>query len=175
MHEVIDGKITMSTGVAFKIMDIPLMVFDSINKKMRKERPQIPVCYIEGKDREELNPNAPEYLIAMEDWEAELNAKLLDASIVLGIQVHRLPEDFPKPEDTPWAEKLKRLDIDISDDSDDRLLAWIKFCAAPTVKDLNSLILACSRNIGVTEEDLASSAELFRNRKERRAGRKPSS
>lgn len=168
MHEVVEGKITMSTGVVFRVLDIPLMVIDSINKKAREGKPKVPVQHIEDKCREEENPNDPDYIKALQDWEVELNEKIIDATLILGVELDKLPGGFPKPKDKSWSDKLKKIDIEIPGD---RFLTWIKCCAAPTVEDMNSLILACSRNIGVTEEDLADAANLFRDSKERSTDR----
>ena len=168
MHEVKDGKITLSTGVVFKLENVPLFAFDKIKEKVGRERPQVPVVHIESKDRDEPNPNDPDYIAAMESYDSKLNEKLVDMVIVLGTEVDSVPEGFPKAEDEGWATKLKRLDIDIPEDSDERYLSWVKLCAMRTAEDLASLLMACARGAGVTEEDVAEQAASFRDSKERR-------
>ncbi len=169
MHEVEDGKLTLSTGVVFKIMDIPLFAFDKIKENMERERPKVPVVYIEAKDREEANPNDPDYIAAIDAFERKQSEKLIDMIIVLGTELDQVPEGFPKDDDESWTSKLKLLGFDIPEDKDERYLTWIKLCAMRTREDYESLLIACSRSAGVTEEDVAEAAASFRDSKKRAA------
>jgi|TARA_Y100000310_G_scaffold15622_1_gene15678 hypothetical protein len=177
MHEVKDGKITLSTGVVFKIKDVPVMVLGAIKSRMAASRPKVPVIFIEDKDREEPNPNDPDYIAAVEDWEAELTEEIIDAIIVLGVGLDSVPEGMDKPDGDIWAGQLAKVRVEVSGSkgSDERLLSWIKLYAASSEEDINSLIMACSKGAGVSEEDVAESATMFRNRAERRANRAASS
>lgn len=166
-------SVKVSTGVVFGIKAVPLMVLNELNNQARKDKPKVPVCYIEEKDREELNDKDPRYLEAMEEWEANLNQKIYDGVIILGTTVEQLPDGFPGVDSNSWDSKLRLIGIDVPEDGDPRYLAWVKYCAAPAVDDINKLVLACSRGAGVTEADIAQASELFRNREERRANSKP--
>ena len=163
MHEVEDGKLTLTTGVVLRIGDVPAWAFQEIQKQMRLERPKVPVVHIEAKDRDEPNPNDPDYVDAIAAYDAKHTEKLMDMAIMLGTEMESVPDGFPKPDDEGWTEKLKKLGIAIPDnkDLDARYLSWVKLCAARTDKDLGSLILACGRNAGVTEEDAAEAAASF--------------
>jgi len=174
MHEIKDGKMTVSTGIVFKIGEAAIYVLDAVRRKVKKEEPQVPVVYIKDKDRDEPNPNDPDYLKALAQWEENMTDKLTDASILMSVSVDKLPDGFPKVEDESWAKKLELLGIDIPDNPDERFLLWVKCCAAPTAEDIYSLFLACARKIGVPEEDVADSSALFRNRKKRGTNRRAS-
>jgi len=171
MHEVEDGKITLSTGVVFKIVGVPLFAFDKIREKMRLERPQVPVVHIEEKDRDEPNPNDPDYIAALDTFERKHSEKIIDMMITLGTEFDSVPEGFPKVSDDSWVLKLKLLDIDVpeSEDVHGRYLAWIKLCAMKTMEDYESLLIACSRGAGVTEKDVADASATFRSAKKRAA------
>lgn len=159
-------EITVSTGVKFKTKDVPVMVYQALKNKLNKERPKVPVWYNDQKDREESNPNDPDYLEAVNRWEEELTEKLMDAAIVLGIEVAEIPEGMEKLESEGWKTQLETVGIEIPQNG--RFLSWVKYYAAPTIEDMRELITASSRNAGVTEEDAAQAAALFRHKEERR-------
>ena len=167
-------KLKVSTGVEFKILDVPLMAIEEIKKKVNRERPKAPVQWIENKEREEVNYDDPEYKAAMEEWDGKLTMAIYDGLIILGTEIASVPEGFPKLEENSWIERLSLLDIEVHENGNGRYLDWVKFCAAPAVKDINSLMIACGRKAGVREEDVAEASELFRNREARGADRKTS-
>ena len=167
MHEVEDGKITLSTGVVLKIIDVPLYAFDAVRQRMTSERPKVPTGYIEAKDRDEPNPNDPDYIAAIEDYDAKVNGKLVDMVITLGTEVESIPSEFPEAKDKTWADKITRAGILVPDEEHERSLVWMKLCAMRTGQDLQSVLFACLRNAGVTEEDVAVATASFPNRKKR--------
>jgi len=171
MHEVKDGKIQLSTGVVFKVVDVSPFAFNRVKAMMELERPSVPVVYIESKEREEPNPNDPDYVAATENFDLKLTEKLTDMIILLGSELDTVPEDFPNAQDERWTAKLEKLGINnipsASEDQDGRYLAWVKLCAMRTFEDYSSLLVACSRSAGVTEEDVAEAASSFRGTKKR--------
>ena len=173
MHEVEDGKITLSTGVTFKVANVPVFAFDKIKEKMESQRPRVPMVHIEEKDRYEPNPNDPDYIAAMDTFERKHADKIVDMILLLGTELDSVPDGFPKASDESWTTKLKRLDIDIPEDEDGRYLTWIKLFAMRTTEDYGSLIVACSRSAGVTEEDVAEASASFRSSKKRGANTGP--
>ncbi len=174
MHEVKDGKVIMSTGVVFRIKDTGVMALDAIRRKMLKSEPQVPEVYIEDKGRKEPNPNDPGYIKAKQEWDQELTDKLINASIVMSVEIESLPEKFPTIEDCSWADKLKYIDLDVPEDAYGRKITWVKYCAAPTTEDIYSLFLACARRAGVTEEDVAEASAMFPGRAGRSTNRNTS-
>lgn len=160
-------EIIVSTGVKFKTKDVPVMVYQALKNKLNKERPKVPTWYNDQKDREESNPSDPDYLEAVSRWEEELTEKLMDAAIVLGIEVAEIPEGMEKSDSEGWKRQLESIGIEVPVNGNGRYLAWVKYYAAPTIEDMRELISASSRNAGVTEEDAAQAAALFRHNEER--------
>ena len=168
------GKIAVSTGVVFKIGKIPLMVFDAINAQMSKKEPQVPMVYIQDKDREEYNDADPKYLMAIKKHDEELKRKLMDAVFVYGLSVEKVPDTVEKLEDESWVDKERMVGIEFDPgEKNSRFLSWVKYVACMDPKDYTDLFLACARTFGVTEEDVAMAATSFPNRAQRRANPRP--
>lgn len=162
-------EIIAGTGVKFRIVKVPPMILQEIGKQAMKGKPKIPVVYLEDKDREEENPNDPDYLNALEAWEAETAIRGVDLAIMYGTEVETIPEGIPSVKDDSWIEVVNILDIEVPKNGKGRYLYWVKFCAAPD--DLENIVTAVSRVIGVTEQDVADSAELFRGKTKRGGNR----
>lgn len=169
-----NGTVAVSTGVVFRIVDVPTLAFDQIKKKLAQERPKVPVTYIVDKDREESNPNDPDYLAAMEMYDARMAEELIDMAMILGTEIGEIPKGFPSPTDDSWTKKLVVLGIEVppATEKERRYLAWMKLCAAPTLKDIQALILASCRGAGVTEEDVVDASAVFPSRAARRTNRR---
>jgi len=166
-----DGLVTVSTGVVFRIMDVPVLAFDEVRRKVERERPPVPVVWIDGKDREEVNPQDPGYLKALEDFDLKLAEAMIGAALVLGLEVVELPDGFCGPDDDAWTEKYHVLGIDIPPKTDAiaRQLAWTRLWAAPKAKDLALLTVGVQQKAGVLETEVAEVSALFRDKPKRRA------
>lgn len=173
MHEVKDGKLTFSTGVVLKIKEVPAWGFVEIKKQMRPERPKVPIVHIEEKGRDEENPSDPDYIEATEAYNTKLTERLIDMIIILGTEFDSAEDGFPLPEEDSWAQKLTMVGLTVPEKTEkgERYLAWVKLCAAPSNEDFVSLLVACGRGAGVTEEDVAESMASFRDTEKRGADR----
>lgn len=161
-------SIKMSTGVVFKIKDVPVVAVDAIKQKASKDRPKAPRQWIENKEREETNYDDPEYKASLKEWDERLILALYDGFIMLGTDIESIPEGFPRPEDN-WDEDFQVLGIEMHKDGKARYLDWVKYCAARNADDMEDLIIACGRSAGVREEDVRQASETFRNNEERGA------
>lgn len=177
MEQNQNGLIAMSTGVKFSAVNVPVMAFEAAKQQLARERPKVPVIYLTDKDRAEPNANDPDYMAAMDEWESRLNERLVDIAIMLGLEIAEIPEGKEKPESPAWSRKHELLGLVVAspDKPEERFLAWVKLYAAPTLGDMAAVLNACARNAGVTEEDAAQAADLFRSKTKRAAGRASSS
>lgn len=111
---------TLSTGVRVRLHPVS----SSLVEEMRTSvpMPEVPVVYIEAKDREEENPNDPKYIEDVQSAELRRNDAMFDALCMFGVEL----EDG-LPEDGLWLRKLRllekrgRLDLsgfDLNDDFD---------------------------------------------------------
>ena len=159
------GIIILSTGVKLNVTNVSTAAYGAIKTQMFRERPKAPTQYVAKLEMEETNPNDPDYLAALDDFEERSTQRMIDAAFMLGTEVRSLPDKFPPPESTDWERKLRVLGVDIPsvDKVDEHYLAWVKLCAAPTAEDIADILLATSRKAGVTEEDAAEAAASFRD------------
>lgn len=154
--------ITLSTGVVVQPQAVSPFV---INAAMaRIEKPKVPRQMIEGKGREEENPMHPDYLAAMEHYEAERGRVSQEAMLMLGLEVLTIPQGFQKPEDTEWTEELEMLGVEVSPNGRRRKLDWLRFWAMRGVSDLERVATAVSRLSGVPEVEVQKAADSFRGK-----------
>lgn len=161
-EEELDPLIHLSTGVILSPKKVSPFVIQSITLKFKD--PKVPFVYIEDKGRKEYNPMNPDYLAEKEEVEARRSMALIDAVIALGTQLENIPKDFPTPEDDKWLEDLNAAGLEI-DGSNERLRyrSWVKFIAAPSVEDVQTLVSKVLSYIGVSEEDVATATANFQH------------
>lgn len=165
-------ELIVSTGVKFVTRDVPVMAFRDLQKRQDKERPHVPVVFIEDKEREEENPEDPEYQKMLNEWNESTEMRLMDFVLMTGTKAIEIPGTVSPIDSEDWAEENRYLGIDIAATGNVRYLQWVKYVACPTPDDITSLIMAAGRKLGVTEEDVADAASMFQNREERRANTK---
>ncbi len=153
--------VTVSTGVVFRIRDVPTMALQRVNEEHEGQKPGVPKVYYAAKEKDIDNPDDPDYIKAVDKWNDELIEKMMDAVFVLGLEVVGVPESFPTMGEQLWAKKLKVAGTEVATEPEARFVDWVKYCAAPKPEDLTALFMACSRNAGVTEDDVASAAKSF--------------
>jgi len=165
-------QIEVSTGVIIGIRDVPVIPFRELQKRIQRERPCVPVLYIEDKGREEENPDDPEYQEELAEYNESTEMRLIDYMLMTGTKIIKVPDNINTLESEEWAEECRYLGSDVPASGGVRYLQWLKYVACPTQNDIASLILAAGRKLGVTEEDVAEASATFQNRKERRANTK---
>lgn len=151
---------TLSSGVRVRLKPVPDILMQRVMSKIRK--PKVPMWFNPEKERDEPNPNDPDYLEAVRQAEDERGQKAIDASIMFGCElVDSLPED------RTWIKRLNRFGIEV-DESDEFELqfAYLKYVAF-----VNSSDLALVSGFGLGERDIENAGATFRRTKERRANR----
>ena len=79
-------EVTVSTGVVFKVKAVPLNAFDLVRRKCMVTKPKVPVVHIPDKDRDEPNPNNPDYIDEKNEWESLYAEKTMDMGVESLIQ-----------------------------------------------------------------------------------------
>lgn len=156
--------LTSSTGVVIKLNKIPRLL---IGELARVPRPRPPVVFMEDLGRSEENPNDPEYLDKVRDWEIAISIKMVDAFILFGTEVVSIPGGMVKQTDPRVASKMRLLGV-TADDEDQLYLAWIKYFACPSDEDITALTDGVGRLSGVSEKDVNDALQnKFRDNAER--------
>jgi hypothetical protein len=152
-------EITLSSGVVLRAKKANPITL--IRVMTRTPRPKPPVVFMKTMGREMENPDDPDYIERVKSWELESNAQVLNALILLGTELVRVPKGVSKPDDQDWMDKYRLLDMPMRpDDKHWRYLTWVTFIAATDEKDLDLIQDAVGKLTGMAEVDVKS-AEQF--------------
>ena len=153
-----DGIDTNVNGVSFKIDSVASNLIGKVVEKIIA--PSIPI--IEGQDGQELaNPNSPQYIEDMKDYQRKRALASVDAMIMFGLKlVEPIPED-------DWLGDLVFMEVlsdaEIEKASDKQIEFWYKkyiVCDNETIKNL-------SEKTGVTGKSVRNARDSFRGDEKR--------
>jgi len=161
----VESEITVSTGVVFKVKKAPSLAFQTIVSNLKQNEPKVPIWENPDKGRKEENPNDPDYIKAITEYNNKTNLALLDAAIVLCTEIKSIPEGFEKPEDQTWFEDLVIIGITIEQlgAKKKRYLAWVKYHAAPMDEDIVLINKEIARLNGVSEGDVTAVMAAYKS------------
>jgi len=150
--------LTLSSGVKVRIKPVSGWLIDDVVNRVKN--PRIPTWYNPDREREEDNPNDPQYLADMSDARDQRMNAMLDTVVLFGME---LVDGMP--EDEGWLHKLQRLEklghIDLSaydlDDEVDREFVYKRRFAISNATDLITVRQRCS----VSEGDVAKATDSF--------------
>lgn len=166
--EEIPTTTTLSCGVVLRFKPVPSLAIREA--AMRIVAPTVPMIHIEDKDRDEENPNDPDYQMAVAEYEAAKALVANDVILLLGTEVESVPEGIAALQDQSWVEQLQVLGIEFDTENHSaRRLAWLKFYILRTDEDSIKALLGPMRSAGVSEGDVATAVASFRDRTARPA------
>lgn len=152
-------NITLSTGVVLRGKQAPPLVLISIMAEF--PRPVPPTYLNKQLGRMTENPDDPDYLDRVKDWETRRNTRILDALIVLGTEVVSIPKTMSGYKDKQWLDEYRILNLEIFPDNNSwRYLTWIKFKAAVVPEDLSKIQEAVGRLSGVPESTVQAAEDF---------------
>ena len=115
-----DAEVVLSTGIRVKLCPVSSSLVEELRSSVKM--PDVPVVYIEAKDREEENPNDPIYIGLVQEAMRKQSDAMLDALILFGIELlDGLPDDNGWLDRLKFIEKRGTLDLsgfDLSNDFD---------------------------------------------------------
>lgn len=166
--EAVPTTVILSCGVVLRFKPVPSLAIREA--AMRIEAPQVPVVHMEDKDRDEENPNDPDYLRAVAEYEAAKALVANDVILLLGSDIESVPEGIAALQDQSWVQDLQALGIEFDTENHAaRKLAWLKFYILRTDEDSIKALMGPMRSAGVSEVDVAKAMASFRDREERTA------
>lgn len=157
---------TLSTGVRVRVLDVPPFLIDDARAMVKY--PSVPMWYNENKEREEENPNDPNYIKQCEEVDRQRGIAVFDALVMFGTElIDGLPGD------TKWIRQLeilnRRGNIDLSaydlEDDIDLEFLYKKYVALRT-KDDFAIIGAPSE---IKAEEVEAAEAGFQGDEERSA------
>lgn len=163
-QESADNIITLSTGVVLRIKPVSSMIFTELSK--RHPQPKVPMWFNKENDRNEPNPNNPDYVEDMRNWQMNVGIGVVDIMIIMGTQFVSVTGDAPRLDDEEWIDNLVFTGMNIDrDNRRARYLAYIKYVAAVSDEDMEKLMQRVSGQSGVSEADVDSAVSQFRDKK----------
>lgn len=157
--EADDNLIRLSTGVILEAHQANPNVL--IRVMTAKQRPDPPVVFIKAMGREMENPDDPDYISRVKDWEMSYNNGMLNALVALGTTFVSKPKGMPGPDDETWLKDYEALGLPVIRDSKAwRYITWVLFKAAVNEKDTALIGEKVKRLSGVKEADVKA-AETF--------------
>lgn len=155
--------LTLDSGVALRVTKIPPMLLADVEKRFPK--PPVPKVHDETKGRAVENPNDPGYLAAVEANESDKSLAMTEVMVGKGTELVSIPAGMETPEDDGWKEEAEfYLGREIpAKSSRTRYLFWLKYYALTSQDDLVRLSNKVARKMGVSQEDVGTALNSFRD------------
>jgi hypothetical protein len=154
-----DDTITLSTGVVLRGKQVPTLILVKLMAAF--PRPKAPTWINPNMGREMENPDDPDYLERIKAWKVESSNVTLNALILLGTELVKVPKKMSGPDEDDWVDEYKLLGLPMYPENKSwRYLTWITFRAAPDLNDLNLLKEVVGRLSGIPENKVEA-AETF--------------
>lgn len=143
-------EVTLITGARATLHPVSPALIQDVQVSI--QNPPVPMFFNEEKGRDEENPMDPAYLAALERAEAERTQAVMDAQIMMGVE---LVPGFEVPEN--WVKRLKRLGLEFDEgDPDEVEFTFKKYGVS------NSHLILLGKLSGISEEDIERFRDLFR-------------
>lgn len=163
LSETVEGDVLYVDDYAVRIKPIPAAIITDVTNRIAE--PTVPMWYNKEYDRNEANPNDPEYVRAKEEVARKRGEAMIDATILFGME---LIDGVPPAEQ--WMPRLqfliKRGQLDISEfDLNDPL--ELEYVFKRYVIGNIALISYIQTLSSVMPEDIGKAAAPFRRKKAR--------
>jgi hypothetical protein len=157
---------TTTRGVVLKLSPVS----DMISYRLASQRtpPKPPTVFIEAKDREEENPNDPDYLAELRRYNQDMGMLGVDVALALGVEIVRIPEGLARPDDEEWREALAFIGLESAAQGKARIIDWLKYYGTSSFAELDKIAGAIGKLSGVVDEvEVAAIEDTFRDNSER--------
>jgi len=158
-------ELTLSTGITLKLKPVPQAVIRRAASKV--PRPVPPKFFVPDKDREEENPDDPDYLRAVDEWTAQQALAVQKVVYLMGTEPAMIPDGAEGPQGQGWPEVPLYLGIISEEELENpylRYIAWLETYAARTEKDQLDLLTLPIQLAGITEQEVMNAITSFRSR-----------
>jgi len=152
-----DGSTVLSTGVRARLIPVAANLISKVASRVKD--PPVPMDFIEEKQREEPNPDNPEYLRQLAEATTRRGTVSLETMVMFGVDlIDGLPED------DAWLKRLqfleRRGDIDLSEyDLEDPM--ELEFVYKLYIAVGSTDIIAIAKMSGISPEEVEQAAESF--------------
>lgn len=157
-----EARVTLTNGIVIQTKPISQ---DAIRRVIGKaEKPKVPIVRIESRDREEENPNDPDYLEALNKYYSDVLQRVYKTMMMLGTECYKVPAEYYKPEDKEWIEYLEAADVPIEFTNQfERYHEWLTLYACTAQYDYNHLTSVLIRRVGIMEQEVIDAITFFQH------------
>lgn len=163
------GITQLSTGYYARIVSVSASLIEESQASV--PYPEVPTWYNEDAQREEENPNHPDYLKAIEEVERRKTMMAIDAMILFGVDiVDEDGNDYEISTDAKWFKRILLMDrrgyinLDEFDLEDPLDIEWLfKKYVAIGAPDLEKI----ARASNLSEADVQEASATFQNNSQR--------
>ncbi len=149
--------IELPYGVRAKLNPVSAALIDDVTSRVKE--PEVPMVYIEDKDRTEPNPLDPRYLRELAEVNNLRGRAAMDALVMLGIElIDGLPTDTGWLIKLRYLEKLDRIDLSAYnlEDEMDLTYLFLRYVAID-----NSVIGKISAISGISQAEVLQAEDSF--------------
>ena len=157
----IPTELTLECGATLSIRKPPPMLIPKIMESVNKgdQVPKVPTVWIEEKGREEENPNDPDYVAAMNVWNANAGMRVLNALIVSCLKIKDINDAYD-PDGEDFKDFLFAVELEPAEGKAARFIQW--FHTYAVVRDeFHQLTRWLMELAGVGEEDVAEAMKFL--------------
>jgi len=164
-----ENLVTLGSGVVLRLKPVaPLLIRRAA---ANIPTPVVPKVFLEDKQREEENPDDPEYKRALQKYTEDVEEAGTLLMLAAGSEIVSLPEGFDPPEGENWLPQVEEIlsytgTADFSRDKMDtrigRYLVWLQYYALTSLEDLVRVLSTLADLSGVSEEAVAKAVSSFR-------------
>jgi hypothetical protein len=160
---------TLRNGTVLRLKAVPPHILREVTSRV-PETP-VPTFFNKDRDREEPNPNDPDYIEAEQTRAINVVLEMQNAMLIMGVEVVSVG-DCPSIESEEWIDALDALHITVNTTTKfHRKLDWLRYVALETETDIAAVIRAVTMLSGITELEVFRQARNFRGDEERGANR----
>lgn len=164
----VPDELTLSNGIRLRIKPIPPMLLNSVSNSI--PMPKVPKTWIEEKQRDEENPNHPDYIESLNERQTKITLATINLIIYACTEVIETPSNVWGLESDRWIPLVTMAGIDFDrEDEVQRYITWMRCYAISTIDDLTRVQTVPMQLAGITEAEVTEVMESFRSGEERGA------
>jgi hypothetical protein len=161
-------SIRLTNGIELRIKHVPPMLLRRVQASIKQ--PPIPTVWIESRQRDEENPDDPEYLAALEGLHTVRLLADQKARLALGTELISIPEGIEGPDGDGWIDGLRAVGVEPRIDTKAlRYIEWLQLYAMVEHIDQAVVQAACFAATGILEPEVLEAINSFRSSAPRRA------
>ena len=156
-------KLTFDTGVEVELSRPSQMLLSRVRREFLKRDPEpdVPQVWIEDANRNEDNPNDPDYIAAKIAWGERIGFISIDVVLATAVTILTTPEGLMDQNSEEFFAMLKMAGIPKPETDIEKKVEWIKTVAINSDEDLTLLQSKTYEIVGATEEQVAEATATF--------------